>query len=167
MTNKNCERYRSFNFINYETYHVSHTEAIFDNATRRSRDVLTKLSNRTWSWPIRELKIASLRNDGGGSNYVNISNNIIIKSNKQTNKQTNSLIRKQILQVHHTFKKAVRKLPLFPLPPSPRLLPLVFPIDLAQLHEQPTKNTLENLLKSRLLNTIAFEFRIINEIERF
>ena len=71
--------------------------------------------------------------------------------------------------------RAVTKLPLFPLPPSPRLLPLLFPVwlrsALAQpnllLYEQPTKNTHENLLKSRLLNSIAFEFRIINEIERF
>ena len=40
--------YRSFHFMNHETYHISHTETIFDNAARRSWEVLTKLSNRTW-----------------------------------------------------------------------------------------------------------------------
>ena len=108
MTNKNCKRYRSFHQLR-DLSGITHRDDIW-NATRRSREVLTKLSNRTWSWPIRELKIASLRNDGGGSSSVNNSSNIIIRESK----------------------KAVRKLPLFPLPPSPRLLPLVYPFVLDQ-----------------------------------
>ena len=121
-------------------------------------------------------------------------------------------------------KKAVRKLPLFPLPPSPRLLPLVYPFVLDQFPRSRISNFMNNqqkehpkisprrdalgrerneslspprlaflawgdfhapsrfarstipeenwgllvvYLKGRLLSSIAFEFRMINEIERF
>ena len=190
MTNKNCKRYRSFHQLR-DLSGITHRDDIW-NATQRSREVLTKLSNRTWSWPIRELKIASLRNDGGGSSSVNNSSNIIIRESK----------------------KAVRKLPLFPLPPLPRLLPLVYPFVLDQFPRSRISYSMNNqqkehpkisrvgenpgnevemslsprrvsrfsrgviftrprvslallYLKGRLLSSITFEFRIINEIENF